>query len=152
MKEAWMDSGWWSTIKKLRGSTSFDILDLLGKKLKNPDFERFCTKMWGVCVPLSTALRSMQTWRNPHGWVSGRIDFQKAQKHNSPYGGSLVTRYTQVQDGNINAPYTIYVDAAYNDGKLDFATAFAIFDPGRRIWAAGFRQIQAPGTVMATEL
>lgn len=84
--------------------------------------------------------------------VNYLYDFQKAQLHNPTRGGSFVARYIQDHKRSNIMAYTINVDAAYNKTKMEFATAYAIFDPGGKIWAAGFRQIQAPESVMAAEL
>lgn len=73
--------------QKLRGSYAIDILDSLEKTLKKPNFERFCTKMWGVwkdrCTLAHNPKARARTKDTPQlgQWTDGFLhEFQKSQK------------------------------------------------------------------------
>lgn len=145
--------------KKAQGSYSIDILDSMGKTLNKSDFEYFYTKMWGVWKDRCTLAHNLKALARPKDtpqmgqWTDRFLyDFEKAQKHSSPSGGSLVARYSPIQDCATDTLFSIFVDAAFSDATLTYATAFAIFDTRENIWAAGYHQIQPPGAIMAAEL
>lgn len=48
--------------------------------------------------------------------------------------------------------YSIFVDAAYNEAVSGYAVAYTIFDPGRKLWAAGFKRVNPPCSILAAEL
>lgn len=48
--------------------------------------------------------------------------------------------------------YSAFVDAAYNETLNTYATAFTIFDPSGKMWAAGYQRINPSSSIMAAEL
>lgn len=48
--------------------------------------------------------------------------------------------------------YSLFVDAAYNNLKFEYATSFFISNTEGKIWAAGYQRISPPGSVLAAEL
>lgn len=44
------------------------------------------------------------------------------------------------------------VDATFNEPLMYFVVGFANFNPGGKLWVAGYRKIHTPGSIMAAEL
>lgn len=92
----------------------------------------------------------MGTWTD-----SFLTEFHKARASLPNYSStsiSLLNKYSPEQNCDNNDVHFIYVDAAYRDSDLFYATAFAIFDSGANLKATGHHKINPPGFVLAAEL
>lgn len=136
--------GWWLSIKHLKGQATIDILHKLEVILSRNDFEDFCTKMWGVWRDRCT-LNHKTSSNNKHNpvsdmgrWTNNLLhEFRKANQKTLATGPSMVERLSLPRDGSGNHHISIFVDAAYCDTALKYATGFTIFDPGGKLIAMG---------------
>lgn len=87
------------------------------------------------------------------GWTENLLkNFRDAQKKKEAQMHTWIDKYIHESQHDDNQSFRIYVDAAYNEATPSYAVAYAIFDPGKNLWAAGYKKINPPGSVLVAEL
>lgn len=129
-----------------------EIIRCLESCLKKEEFELFFLKLWCIwkdrCAwthkpnfhPGSTV---QLQWGN---WADNFLkEYRSAQHKICNTSHSLIDRYSKPRANLPEQGFTIYVDAAFNDETLSYATGYAIFYPGGVLVAVGCRRISPMG-------
>lgn len=127
--------------------------------LNRLDFESFCTRSWGIWKDRSKFTHNhkeeirLVNFTKFGLWTDNNLhEFRNTRKISNIEGMSLLKKYSLDQGSTTSRALSIFVDAAFCDQSLSYATGLDIFNPEGVMVAVGHRSIQPPGSIMAAEL
>lgn len=124
----------------------------MGEKLTRQDFEKFCTKLWGVWKDRCTLAHKHQKSKicadtEPLGqWTDNYLhEFYNANNRLPSTGNSLIKRYSSIDKEPPPSLYTVFTDVAFCDTYAKYAIAFVVFDPGGSLKRQGTVRLNTQG-------